>query len=108
MSAREPAPRAAAAERCFEEEALGKAYDARLLRAALALRRAVPARGGAHAAAGLPAACLLELAPAWIVKTGLDHLVGRGDGRVAQSGRWLAPPGGPAAARLARAASTWR
>ena len=61
--------------------------------AALALRRALSRRGGAHAGCWCFPSFLLELAPAWIVKTGLDHLVGRGRERRA-SGRWLAPPAG--------------
>jgi ABC-type multidrug transport system fused ATPase/permease subunit len=80
---RAPATRSAAAEAMHEEEALGKAYDARLL--ARLWRFVSPYRGevALTLALVLPG-FLFELAPAWIVKTGLDHLVGARGG----SGWW--------------------
>ena len=89
MSARGPSPRSAAAEAMHEEEALGKAYDARLL--ARLWRFVSPYRRDVALTLLLVVpGFLLELAPAWIVKNGLDHLVGAG-GRLAFS-RWLEPP----------------
>jgi ABC-type multidrug transport system fused ATPase/permease subunit len=74
-----------------EEEALGKAYDARLL--ARLWRFVSPYRGEVALTLLLVfPGFLLELAPAWIVKTGLDHLVGTGG--TSDLGRWLAPPAG--------------
>jgi ABC-type multidrug transport system fused ATPase/permease subunit len=74
-----------------EEEALGKAYDARLM--ARLWHFVAPYRGEVllTLALVLPG-FLLELAPAWIVKTGLDHLVGASAGSAL--GRWLEPPAG--------------
>jgi ATP-binding cassette subfamily B protein len=81
-----PAP--PGADPIHEEEALGKAYDGRLLlrlwpfiapyraQVLLTLLMVVPI-------------FFLELAPAWIVKTGLDRAVGGSAGP-----RWLAPPTG--------------
>jgi ABC-type multidrug transport system fused ATPase/permease subunit len=72
-----------------EEEALGRAYDTRLL---LRLWTFVaPYRGQVLLTFALMLPIfLLELAPAWIVKTGLDHLVHpEGDSAFA---RWLEPP----------------
>jgi len=89
MSARNPAPRTAAAEAMHEEEALGRAYDARLL--ARLWRFVAPYRGEVVLTLVLVVpSFLLELAPAWIVKTGLDHLVGAGG--TSRFGRWLEPP----------------
>ena len=58
-----------------EEEALGKAYDAHLMRR---LWRYVAPYGWQVAAtlAMVVPMFLLELAPAWIIKTGLDRVVG--------------------------------
>ncbi len=92
MSAREPAPpRSAAAEAMHEEEALGRAYDTRLM--ARLWHFVSPYRGEVllTLALVLPG-FLLELAPAWIVKTGLDHLTGVQES--SRIGRWLEPPAG--------------
>jgi ATP-binding cassette subfamily B protein len=69
-----------------EEETLGRAYDARLL--ARLWRWVAPQRLEVAATLLLVAPLLLlELAPAWIVKTGLDRVVGGaaagGQGRLA-------------------------
>jgi ATP-binding cassette subfamily B protein len=69
-----------------EEETLGRAYDARLL--ARLWRWVAPQRLEVAATLLLVAPLLLlELAPAWIVKTGLDRVVGgaagEGQGRLA-------------------------
>ena len=71
-----PPPVAAggALEAMHEEEALGKAYDATLM---LRLWRYVRAYGGQVAftlALVLPLFAT-EIAPAWIIKTGLDHFI---------------------------------
>jgi ATP-binding cassette subfamily B protein len=74
-----------------EEEVLGKAYDARLM--ARLWRWVSPYRGQVAATLLLTAPMfVLELAPAWIVKTGLDRVQGQGaSGFLA---RVLDPPGG--------------
>jgi ABC-type multidrug transport system fused ATPase/permease subunit len=88
---RAPAARSAAAEAMHEEEALGRAYDARLM--ARLWRFVSPYRGEVALTLLLVLpGFLLELAPAWIVKTGLDHLVGNGESP--GWGRWLDPPAG--------------
>jgi ATP-binding cassette subfamily B protein len=82
------AARRAANDPIHEEEALGKAYDTRLL---LRLWPFVaPYRLQVALTLGLvlPIFCF-ELAPAWIVKNGLDLAVGAG-----ASSSWLAPPAG--------------
>ena len=85
------ARRAGAAEAMHEEEALGRAYDTRLLLRLWYYVRPYRAQVALTLGLVLPI-FLLELAPAWIVKTGLDHLVGAGsDARVA---RWFDPPAG--------------
>lgn len=57
-----------------EEDALGKAYDARLLRRLW--RYVAPHRGQVVLTLALVAPMfLLELAPAWIVKVGLDEVI---------------------------------
>jgi hypothetical protein len=80
---------AGASEAIHEEEALGRAYDTRLL---LRLWRFVsPYRAQVALTLGLVLPIFaLELAPAWIVKTGLDHLVGAGSG--SRLAAWLEPP----------------
>lgn len=74
-----------------EEELLGKAYDAKLM--ARLWRWVSPYRGQVAATLLLTAPMfVLELAPAWIVKAGLDRVQGEG----AAAGRLaglLAPPG---------------
>jgi ATP-binding cassette subfamily B protein len=71
------AGRAAALEAMHEEEALGRAYDARLL--GRLWRYVAPYRGQVALTLAMVAPLfLLELAPAWIVKTGLDRVVGHG------------------------------
>jgi ATP-binding cassette subfamily B protein len=56
-----------------EEEALGKAYDSRLI--ARLWRYVVPYQGLVFLTLVMvPVLFLVELAPAWIVKTGLDHV----------------------------------
>jgi ABC-type multidrug transport system fused ATPase/permease subunit len=72
-----------------EEEALGRAYDARLM--ARLWRFVAPYRGEVVLTLALVfPSFLLELAPAWIVKTGLDHLVDAGE--TSRIGHWLEPP----------------
>jgi ATP-binding cassette subfamily B protein len=92
MSAAEPGQRRSGLEQILEEEALGKAIDRQLL--ARLWRHVTPYRWQVGATLLLVAPLFLfELAPAWIIKTGLDHL-----GGVPQPGgalgRWLAPPSG--------------
>lgn len=74
-----------------EEEVLGKAYDARLM--ARLWRWVAPYRGQVAATLLLTAPMfVLELAPAWIVKTGLDLV--QGDGAAAGRLAWLLDPPG--------------
>ena len=72
-----------------EEEALGKAYDAQLMRR---LWRYVSPYGWQVALTlflVFPLFCL-ELAPAWIIKTGLDRVIAPSDAGVVESGpAWL-------------------
>jgi ATP-binding cassette subfamily B multidrug efflux pump len=80
-----------------EEEALGRAYDARLM--GRLWRYVAPYRWQVVATLLLTAPMfVLELAPAWIVKTGLDQVIGRGGSAppAAASGlaRLLHAPGG--------------
>jgi ATP-binding cassette subfamily B multidrug efflux pump len=80
-----------------EEEALGRAYDARLM--GRLWRYVAPYRWQVAATLLLTAPMFaLELAPAWIVKTGLDQVIGRGGAAppAAASGlaRLLHAPGG--------------
>ncbi len=57
-----------------EEEALGKAYDRRLMRRLW--RYVAPYRAQVWLTLGLVAPMfVLEIAPAWIVKTGIDHVL---------------------------------
>ena len=67
-------PRSSALEAMHEEEAIGRAYDARLL---LRLWRYVaPYRAQVGLTLGLVVpGFLMEIAPAWIVKTGLDRVI---------------------------------
>ena len=91
MSAPASARRAGPGEAIHEEEALGKAYDGRLLLRLWPFVR--PYRALVAVTFGLVAPVfVLELAPAWIVKTGLDQLVGAGSG--ARSAAWFTPPAG--------------
>jgi ATP-binding cassette subfamily B protein len=74
-----------------EEEALGKAYDGRLM--ARLWRWVSPYRGQVAATLLLTAPLfVLELAPAWIVKTGLDRVTGQ-EAAGGALGALLAPPG---------------
>lgn len=74
-----------------EEEALGKAYDGRLM--ARLWRWVSPYRGQVAATLLLTAPMfVLELAPAWIVKTGLDRVTGQ-EAAGGALGRLLEPPG---------------
>jgi ATP-binding cassette, subfamily B, multidrug efflux pump len=81
-------------ESLFEEEALGKAYDAQLL--ARLARYIWPYRGQVLATLLLLLPLLfVELVPAWVVKTGLDQLIlGAGDAARVQA------PAGPIAPAL--------
>jgi ATP-binding cassette subfamily B protein len=75
-----------------EEEVLGKAYDGRLM--ARLWRWVSPYRGQVAATLLLTAPMfVLELAPAWIVKAGLDRVQGAGAPAGAAE-RLLVPPGG--------------
>ena len=66
--------RAAALEAMHEEEALGRAYDARLV--GRLWRYVAPYRGQVTLTLGMVVPLFaLELAPAWIVKTGLDRVI---------------------------------
>ncbi len=72
-------PRPSVLEAMFEEEALGRAYDVRLL--ARLWRFVAPYRKQVTLTLFLVFPLfLMEIAPAWIVKTGLDRVVGPGDG----------------------------
>jgi ATP-binding cassette subfamily B protein len=89
--------RAAALEAMHEEEALGRAYDARLL--GRLWRYVAPYRGQvALTLVMVVPLFLLELAPAWIIKTGLDRVIAPA-GAAAGSGLagLFAPPGGVSA-----------
>lgn len=80
---------AAQQDALHEEEVLGKAYDARLM--ARLWRWVAPYRGQVAATLLLTAPMfVLELAPAWIVKTGLDRVQGRATDGL---GGLLDPPG---------------
>ncbi len=80
-----------AAGAMHEEEALGRAYDGRLLLRLWTYVRPYRAQVALTLALVLPI-FLLELAPAWIVKTGLDQLVDAGNG--AQTSDWFDAPAG--------------
>jgi ATP-binding cassette subfamily B multidrug efflux pump len=74
VSASGPRPRPAAIEAMHEEEALGKAYDTRLL--GRLWRYVAPYRGQVTLTLLLVLPLfVLELAPAWIIKTGLDRVI---------------------------------
>jgi len=86
-------PQAAAAPQDVlrEEEVLGKAYDARLM--GRLWRWVAPYRAQVVTTLLLTAPMfVLELAPAWIVKTGLDRVLEQGTGG-GGLGRLLDPPG---------------
>ena len=99
---RERAARKGALEAMHEEEALGRAYDGRLL--ARLAPFVLPYRGQVALALGLVAPLfVLELAPAWIIKTGLDRVLGAAPSLppggalerwLAPVGPWLEPPAG--------------
>ena len=61
-----------------EEEVLGKAYDARLMRRLLALSVAVPAAGGRRAGVDL-CASVLQLAQPYLMKIAIDRYIAAGD-----------------------------
>lgn len=83
---------AQAQDALHEEELLGKAYDARLM--ARLWRWVAPYRGQVIATLLLTAPMfVLELAPAWIVKSGLDYVQGQAAARGGLA-RLLEPPGG--------------
>jgi ABC-type multidrug transport system fused ATPase/permease subunit len=74
-----------------EEEALGKAYDARLL--ARLWRYVAPYRLQVAATIALTVPLfVLELAPAWIIKNGLDRVIGQGADAPAGVLAWLFEP----------------
>ncbi len=94
-----PAPRPSALEALHEEEALGKAYDARLLRRLWGW--VAPYHGQVALTLLLVAPMFVcEIAPAWIVKTGIDRVIApalRGVAPAAPAGwinRLFVPPGG--------------
>ena len=97
MSAATPEPRSGL-EQILEEEALGKAID-RLLLARL-WRHVRPYGWRVFATLGLVAPLFLtELAPAWLLKTGLDRVILAGEAGQASPAhgwldRFLAPPAG--------------
>ena len=81
-----------------EEEALGKAYDTRLLRRLWPTSGPVSLAGAADPGAGRARLFLSEIAPAWIIKTGLDGVILPGR-------RWSAPR---RARRPAPGSTGWR
>lgn len=101
MSAPSGGPGRGGIHSILEEEALGKAVDRRLL--ARLWRYVAPYRGQVAATLLLVVPMFaLELAPAWIVKQGLDRVIldGAGAGAAAAPAaglaRWLEPPAGVA------------
>ena len=101
-SPREEAARSSALEAMHEEEALGSAYDGRLLARLWPFIR--PYGVQVVLALGLVAPLfVLELAPAWIIKAGLDRVLGVAaaphhpgllERWLAPVGRWLEAPAG--------------
>jgi ATP-binding cassette subfamily B protein len=95
--------RAAALEAMHEEEALGRAYDARLV--GRLWRYVAPHRGQVALTLAMVAPLfVLELAPAWIIKTGLDRVIapaGASGGGAVLEGILRAPPGVSSLAWLA-------
>jgi len=89
MSAPETARRGGPGTAMHEEEALGKAYDGRLLLRLWPFVRPYRRQVAVTLALVFPI-FLFELAPAWIIKTGLDELVGAG----ARGAHWFDPPAG--------------
>jgi ATP-binding cassette subfamily B protein len=88
------AARQGALDAMHEEEALGRAYDGRLL--ARLMPFVLPYRGQVALALGLVVPLfVLELAPAWIIKTGLDRVLGTAASLPSGGSleRWLAPFG---------------
>ncbi len=99
-------PRASAArDALFEEEALGKAYDASLLRRLWPFIAPYRRQVAVTILFFVPLLCF-ELAPAWIVKTGLDQVIVPAATGVAAP--LDAPASGPAAAAAAWLASLLR
>ena len=85
--------RTSAMEAMHEEEALGKAYDSRLLRRLWSYVQ--PYRSQVAVTLGLVVpVSIAEIAPAWIMKVGLDRVI-LGQGAEASGGSWLleAPEG---------------
>ena len=91
MSKAEKARRGGPGAAMHEEEALGKAYDGRLLLRLWPFVRPYRRQVAITLMLVLPI-FLFELAPAWIVKTGLDELVGAGRGE--RTAHWFDPPAG--------------
>jgi ATP-binding cassette subfamily B protein len=92
---RERVARASALEAMHEEEALGRAYDGRLLARLWPYVRAYRGQVALALALVIPLFAV-ELAPAWIIKTGLDRVLGGGAAAARPPGaleRWLAPLG---------------
>jgi len=85
--------RSSATEAMHEEEALGKAYDGRLL---LRLWRYVaPYRWQVALTLGLIVPLfLVEIAPAWIIKVGLNGAIGEVQERPTRLDQWLEPVSG--------------
>ena len=69
-----PATGGAARQTLFEEETLGKAYDLRLLRRLMPFVMPYRRQVAATILFVFPL-LVFELLPAWIVKTGLDHVI---------------------------------
>ncbi len=96
-NSREQAARSSANEAMHEEEALGKAYDTRLLRRLWPYVRRYRSQVALTLGLVFPI-FLVELAPAWIIKTGLDRVIlpGSLEGRRPSALERLLEPVGPA------------
>jgi ATP-binding cassette subfamily B protein len=91
MSAATPGPGRSGLELILEEEALGKAIDRKLLRRLW--QHVNPYRWQVAATLLLVGPMfLLEITPAWLLKTGLDRLAGA-ENPGGAVGAWLEPPG---------------
>jgi ATP-binding cassette subfamily B protein len=92
MSAATPGPGRSGLELILEEEALGKAIDRKLL--GRLWQHVNPYRWQVAATLLLVGPMfLLEITPAWLLKTGLDRLAGA-ENPGGAVGAWLEPPGG--------------